>query len=431
MTDTFFPHNKDNESIKEEERLCYVAITRCKKDLMITYTNNGKNRLTRFFDKIENIFIKKNFTNSQSIINEPNVIKKSKAVTNLIKFLDGSDYQYLRNKKIITNDDNEIEIRIENKYDGYYYPEFVIRENYYAEFGMFIDYMIRRMIGQNINKLDDSKANEILLSIYLEDIQWKIYEKYQMFINAVINEISNMEKSKILEYIKTRVDKYSENFKNKKITTKNIILELLVRIIKKGYVFHKPLSSIKIINKNYLPKLYEDLMKKNYLNYLDYNKNWSEIVYDIWEVSKLHFIFLERKRPLYIDIKLNEILGCMNFYENIYNYLYENYIKDNKYEFIFNPILSDENINGEGDILLYEKATNKYIIVDIKVTGNEQFNIEHLLQLMLYTHLLRKENKIVEFAIVLNPLLGREEWINLTNWNKGEELTNYLITLDK
>jgi predicted RecB family nuclease len=123
-------------------------------------------------------------------------------------------------------------------------------------------------------------------------------------------------------------------------------------------------------------------------------------------------------------------MGCMNFYENIYNYLYENYVKDGKYEFIFNPILSDENINGEGDILLYDKSTNKYIIVDIKVTGNQQFNIEHLLQLMLYTHLLRKENKIVEYAMVLNPLLGREEWINLSKWNKGEELINYLIHLD-
>lgn len=430
MTDTFFPHSKDNESIKEEERLCYVAVTRCKKDLMITYTNNGKNKVSRFFDGIEHIFIKKNFSTVKTIMNEPIINKKTKAVTNLIKYLDGNDYQFLRNKKIITNENSEIEIKTETKYDAYYYPEFVLRENYYAEFGMFIDYMIRRMIGQHINKLDDNKANEILLCVYLEDNNWKIYEKYQMFINTVINEINNMDKSIILDYIKKRVDKYSENIKNKKITTKNILLEILVRIIKKGYVFKKPLSSINISNKSYLPKIYEDLMKKHYLNYLDYNKKWNEIVYDIWEISKLHFIFLERKRPLYIDIRLDEIMGCMNFYENIYNYLYENYVKDGKYEFIFNPILSDENINGEGDILLYDKSTNKYIIVDIKVTGNQQFNIEHLLQLMLYTHLLRKENKIVEYAMVLNPLLGREEWINLSKWNKGEELINYLIHLD-
>jgi hypothetical protein len=431
MTDTFFPHHKDNESIIEEQRLCYVAITRCKKDLIISYTNNGKNKLTRFFNDVEHIFVKKNFSSNSNINIEKEIIKKSCAVTNLIKYLDGNDYQYLRNNKIITNPDSDIEIKMIKKGEGFYYPEFVIRENYYSEFGIFIDYLIRRMIGENRKCLSDSKANDILVSIYLDETNWKMYEKYQIFINTIINEISDMEKSKILDYIKMRVTRFGEQIKNKKITIQNMILEILVRIIKKGYVFRKRLDSIKIINKVYLPKIFEDMMKKHYLNYLDYNKKWNEIIYDIWEVSKLHFIFLERKRPLYIDIKINEVLECMNFYESIYKYLYENYIKNERYEFILNPILSDEHINGEGDILLLDKDTNKYIIVDIKTTSNEQFNIEHLLQLMLYTYLLRKQNKIVEQAMILNPLLGREEWIDLSKWNKGEELVNYLIYLEK
>jgi hypothetical protein len=430
MTDTFFPHNKDKKSIEEERRLCYVAITRCKNNLMITYTKNNINKLSRYIDEIPNkYFLIKEFAkNSKNKFDKIDFIE-SKAVTQLIKYLNGDDYQYLRKEKIITNNTEQINIKEQHLYEPYFYPDFVIRENYFSEFGIFIDYLIRRMIGQHTNLLYDGKANEVLISLYLEPNYWNIYDTYKIYIQSIINEINNMNQSKqeIILYITNRTKKYVlEHVKIKKNITENILIEILEKIYKRSLLFKIPIISIKITNKNYMPNIFENIMKKSYLKFIDYNKNWNEIIYDIWLISKIHFISLDRLRPLYIDIQLQEILDCFTFYENIYDYLLQKYL-NNSYNFVLNPCLSNKYINGEGDILIEDKQTGKYTIIDIKVSSIQEFNIEHLIQLMVYTYLLREQGKEINEAIIFNPLLGKEYIIDLSNWNKGKELINYLL----
>jgi len=172
------------------------------------------------------------------------------------------------------------------------------------------------------------------------------------------------------------------------------------------------------------------------LKFIDNKKDWSDIIYDIWQISKIHFVSLDRQRPLYIDIQVKEVLDCIDFYKKIYKYLLENYL-NGKYNFVLNPSLSNKYINAEGDILLEDKITGKYTIIDIKVSSIEEFNIEHLIQLMVYTHLLKERlntdmnNKLPTEAIVFNPLLGKEYIIDLSEWNKGNELVNYLLSKQK
>ena len=83
MEEGIFPHCNsffDNESLEEERRLCYVAITRAKKQLWMTYTTKrllfGKesyNKISRFISEINLENIK--FISSESVIN---VISKPK-----------------------------------------------------------------------------------------------------------------------------------------------------------------------------------------------------------------------------------------------------------------------------------------------------------------------------------------------------------------
>ena len=87
------------------------------------------------------------------------------------------------------------------------------------------------------------------------------------------------------------------------------------------------------------------------------NKDWKEVIYDIWQISKLHFIYLDRKRPLYIDIPINDIVDMTNFYDKIYEYITNRY---KSYNIILNPNLSNERIGGEGDILLEKEYSNTY-----------------------------------------------------------------------
>ena len=47
---------------------------------------------------------------------------------------------------------------------------------------------------------------------------------------------------------------------------------------------------------------------------------------------------------------------------------------------------------------------------------------------MAYTELLRKQNKQVNEAIIFNPLLGIEYIIDLSKWNNGEQLLEYILS---
>jgi hypothetical protein len=418
MTDTFFPHNKDENSIEEEKRLCYVAVTRSKEELIVSYTKTSQHMLSRFFSTIpKELFIIKDFSRQTTLI-EKNFIRDNITVTNLIKLLDGNDYNIMRNNDILKN----YEINEKKIYEEYTYPEFVNSENYYCEFGIFIDYLIRRMIGQNIKNIYDYRAKEIITSVYLDINQYQIYNKYLPFINTVINEITG--KNKVIPYMKERINEYINKYvKNKKITTKLIIQEILLNIIRNGKTFNIEYNKIKITNKEYLPNILQNIIKINYLNFIDNSKDWKEIINDIWQISKLHFVYIDRKRALYIDIPIDEIIKMKSFYENIYEYISNKY---KSYNIILNPNLSNNRIGAEGDILI--EKDNEYTIIDIKVSNSNIFNIEYLIQLMVYTELLREQNKIVNNAIIFNPLLGIEYNIDLVKWNKGNELINYLIS---
>ena len=93
MEEGIFPHYNSimegsNEAIEEERRLCYVAITRAKKDLWIIntkkrmlYGQTSCNPPSRFIDEIDSKYIETNNLTT-SLINKINKFSKEKMFTN-------------------------------------------------------------------------------------------------------------------------------------------------------------------------------------------------------------------------------------------------------------------------------------------------------------------------------------------------------------
>ena len=78
-------------------------------------------------------------------------------------------------------------------YDSYEHPDWVIKEDYYAEFGCFVDYLIRRMIANENKNWNDSysgfydkRANEVITSCFLKSNLFYKWCKYNKGIIACL-----------------------------------------------------------------------------------------------------------------------------------------------------------------------------------------------------------------------------------------------------
>ena len=59
-------------------------------------------------------------------------------------------------------------------------------------------------------------------------------------------------------------------------------------------------------------------------------------------------------------------------------------------------------------------------------SNSKELNVEHLLQLLIYTILARDRNYEIDYITIFNPLLGIVHWCDISVWNKGNELLEYL-----
>ena len=65
-------------------------------------------------------------------------------------------------------------------------------------------------------------------------------------------------------------------------------------------------------------------------------------------------------------------------------------------------------------------------ILDMKTSSKKDINIEYTLQLLLYTSLARYKGMKIDKISIFNPLLGIYHYCDVSEWNKNEELLEYL-----
>ena len=410
MNDNFFPSRKDQESIDEERRLFYVAVTRCKKDLVITHSKTQP--ITRFITELDSSLfdcdcISKSTKSSNRIFNINN------SVTHLIKKLNGDDYSKLKKEGIIP----QLNFVTTNLYEPYKYPEFVIDLNLYTDFGCFIDYLIRRMlapISVNESGYLDNRATMMIIGVYLENSYRKTYEEYEQVISYILDLVTDKKitKKHIIEAFK----KYKYNIET--ISEKDItfVLHIINLIIDKAKLFKMKPSKIPIIQKMYIPFEFTTTMVKSYLKYINKNIDWKDIIADVYQVSKCHPISFDRRKNLYVELDPTNLTNCMEWYTDVYDAVMKYFSKDVK----CNPSFYNGFIAGDADIITEDN------IVDFKNSVVKNLNMEHIVQLLVYTQLARENEMKINKITIFNPLLGVMHTAYVTNWNRGEELVKYL-----
>lgn len=383
-SDLFFP--ADKEQLEEERRLFYVAVTRCKQFLTISYSKD-KLSLTRFVTELHPTL----FT-----FNNPSVIYKetdnsdfqiSNSVTSLIDSLSGEDYLELRKLNILPNFD----FKTEDVHKSCQYSSFIDQKNIYAEFGIFVDYLLRRMTG---NYTDD-KAEKIIKSVPLTNRDQEDYNYYY-------TSISHLKAHELI------------NFGNK------LDKMWMKRISWKMQRFNIPtVADVLITSRFYLPFPFVKKMEYAYLSYQDPKQKWYNILEEIYDVSKTHSISFNRRAVLYKRVSKYELKRHLSMYQEMNNFIRGKAKKANLIK--TNPPFSTENISGEGDLLLDD------LLIDFKVHQGSALEINHVLQLLTYVALSRELGHNIKRIALYNPLMGQYHETDISEWNKEDELIKFLL----
>jgi len=400
VDDKIFPSDCDDIGIQEERRLLYVAVTRAKTFLQISFTTNN---ISRFFGEINReLYTFPEYKNSYFEINNKRSFQTKTKVTELIQLFNNKDYEYMRNQNILPNViPTDLEIHTKNTSN-----KTILDDNLQSDYGIYIDTYISRMFGilnEKSNGLNNTTAKCTIYSIELNNMMYAIYLESKLPLHLLEHGF-NIEKvfHTIFDFDESKM---------------KLLHSIIKKILNKAKSLNVLPMEIYVTKYGFLPNEFELLMTESYNKYIT-NK---EIPHkDIYNISLCHNVFLNRKRLLYRDcfdmFDLNK-----KIYDDIKIFCekyYKNYI-----EIKLTVLDKDRLISGELD--MYDYSNKK--IIDFKTSNSNQIQIEWILQLLTYAALIRIHKKLpVECISIYNPISGIESIIDIKNWNKEKELLDYI-----
>ena len=122
---------------------------------------------------------------------------------------------------------------------------------------------------------------------------------------------------------------------------------------------------------------------------------------------------------LVLKLQKKNILSLEDFYDDIFDFISK--IINEKDNIYCNPRLDNGIIFGDADLIINDE------IMDFKTSYHEEINIEHTLQLLIYTALARSKGIQINKISIYNPLCGVYYYANISEWDKDEELLDYLV----
>lgn len=410
LNDDKFPSEIDNISIQEERRLFYVAITRAKKYLHMSFT--GK-YISRFIAEIppDNFkFI--NFDSNYFDFENSRCIKYINDVTSLLNMIEPKDIEQMRELGIIPDFIPKINI----VHKSHKYDEEINKYYLQTDYGIFIDKYISRYIGQKNKKsngIEDRTTKNIICSLCINSVLRSTYNRYQPNFCVKIYQISS--KTPRSKYIKILDRNSSDPAYIRKIDFKDAknIEELVRLILSKSLKSNINPENINLLPYNYLPKEFINKMEQSYINYKNSEKDNFNIINDIYNVSLSETISNGRRRLVYKDV-LNSFTNNTALFEDINNHI-DNIID---HELVCKKIICSREFDIVGELDLLDITENK--IIDYKCSVTSECKLEWILQLLTYASLIKLnyKNIVIDYLEVYNPLLGTSSIVDISKWDK-------------
>jgi hypothetical protein len=420
--DSFFPRMKDFLRIEEERRLFYVATTRAKSRLYYFYLSDY---VTRFLTEIPNELLNwENAKEEDKKLSDFEMIEYKTGITQIIKNLRGEDYIRLRNKGILPNirfDKSTIDYSIYP--NEFKWTKFVKKENLYTEYGNYFDTILTRFILEETTQtIYDKSAIKILNNIQLDKDQINLIKKYKYnFIynfSKIIQNIDNFDNTTLIKNDETK-----KCIKLIEPNDKKLIINFIDYLKKniKGFG-NGSIEDLFLSRFNYDQSKIKDI-NDSYIKFTNPDIKTIDILIDVFNISKCNSLVENRLRMLYVNI----------LEENIDDYqLLIRLMKDNFLPWILKhkhieckKYINYDIYNGECDLICDD------ILIDYKCSENNFIQIEWIIQLLCYTHMLQDENYNINKIAIFNILSGKLFMADISKWTRGKELFDYLINLQE
>lgn len=426
--DDKFPSEISSIKLQEERRLFYVAITRAKRYLNISFIAN-KN-VTRFIGELDaKLYDFKDIDECYFKYDNFDVrnIKFKNGVTQLIEMLEPMDILKLRDLGYIP----EINPIIRNVHSEHKYSDYISTYYLQADYGTYIDRYISRQLGVS-NPLSggllDSTANRVLHSLKLDVKFYDLYMKYNYNILRKIDSVISIPTiATTVDAIIGMVDKTNSDPKYIKHIEKmdyDDLASLITSMITKADTIKCTPSQIFITPISYLPHAF---YKEYYESYERFQSRVSGniILKDIYRVSLCQNVYDGRRRLLYKDC-FDEFNTDTKLYNDINNWCCS-YNSSDTSDIKTKVSYSDTDLSicGELDMLVTIDGTER--IIDFKCSISSECKLEWIIQLLMYAALHRKKTgRIINAISIYNPLKGLMIDVNIGSWNMHNELLAFM-----
>jgi len=306
LHDDVFPSRKGDDEIVCERRLFYVATTRAKKGLYMTYSRHERS-LSRFVREIPRPFLK--FHNIASFKLSTNEASNSMmSIEDMIRGFDGADWNELREKNHVPNINN---IKTESIYQFgqiFTMPEWVRQHDARETWLEMLRWISLRECAIYQNKLDElitPEVNESLLTlrIYREDIEfWEMYEaELEHLVHKFLKHTLKMpavEYHELDEYIKAKLRHL--NWTVQDLTHALMIIAKIRGQLRPMRHHGFDLNEFKFgVVRNSVPTELRIEVLGSWHKILDKTQKTHEILGDIWRISTIKSIIEGRNIPLY------------------------------------------------------------------------------------------------------------------------------------
>jgi hypothetical protein len=400
--DAKFPSEIDPISIEEERRLFYVAVTRARIHLEITFISEN---VTRFVSELpSNLYHFPHYNKKYLEPNNKRIVKFEMAITKLVSQFESSHIEEMRKNGILPELDEEVnQVSKQLEIDSY-----ISKYNFNQDYGTFID----RYICRKLQDVKDKDADIVINSLEISKKEHIIYLKYKVNILTKLN----------------KVDKESINKLNKNpedlpgvvdidTVDLSILKSIAIKIFNMANKHNLEIKDILVLPESYLPEEFKNSMIESYKKFQSDNYDLK----DVYDISLCSSVRDERRRLLYKDI-----FKKFSSNEKIFKYI-DKWCTQFDDNINIKLGLNDESRFICGEIDMYD--INTKTLIDFKVSSSP-VKLEWILQLLTYTAIMRKQlNMQIDLIQIYNPLLGTETTFDITKWNKENELLDYIVKI--
>jgi hypothetical protein len=415
VNDNTFPSGKNAVELEEERRLFYVAVTRARNYLHMSYYKSfGSLYVSRFLSELpEATYDFTNYDLKYIGLTEETARDNKTDVGSLVRNLDGLDYMKLKDAGILPNFEFE-KIQI---YDQYKYLDFINDSDLHSDFAEFIKCFITRMIGETDKTSNGLYYESALLAIANIKLTQKEFNIYKNYDQNFTNNLEHVEALDLDYQIIRKLESDSNPIRKSDIAT---ILDIVVRLFDNSKKFGVPFYKIPVFAERFLPENFEELMGLEFTKFTNKDNKWSSMAGCVWEIAKCNKIVNDgRRRLLYKDFDTDEL----NKYSDLYNDMYNNFVirlPEHKKK-CNQSIKSDDGVSGEIS-LLAEKT-----IIEIVPSNRSDIDASLVVQVLCHVHLCRSKNIPIKRIQIFNPLLGLVHTTKLDDWARGDDLIEYLL----